>query len=161
MIIFGYTLIKKDVLESKQAELDLANKNLNSLTLLSNEYRDQAKKLREFHEGERFKDVIPVDIGDPTPENPDARKMYIGRVAGFFRDVLENKCLQMISTSHRLLEEETNDRETDLYLKICVFICREWMKWGEQAVAEQISYQTEPPPSPAEQKEELITQVKL
>lgn len=161
MTILGYIFIKENVLTRKDAQIDELARNLRTTESLSVEYREQVRKLREFHEDEKFKNVIPIDIADPTPDNPDARKMYIGRVAGFYRDIMEKKCLQMISVSHRLLEEETNERETDLYLKICVFICREWMKWGEQAVSEQIGYQTEPPPSPAEMKEELITQVKL
>lgn len=161
MTIFGYRFVNEKELQKNEELVAVLKKDFNTFQKLANEYRDQVKKLRQFQQENRFKDVMPIDIGDPTPDNPDARKMYIGRVAGFYRDILQKKCTQMISVSHRLLEEETNDHETDLYLKMCVFICRDFMKWGEQAVAEQISYQTEPPPSPAEQKEELITQIKL
>jgi hypothetical protein len=61
----------------------------------------------------------------------------------------------MISAFHKLLEEETNDRETDLYLKLGTFVVRDIMKWGDQAISEQMSYQTEPPPT-AEEKKEAI-----
>lgn len=161
MKILSYTLIKTDELKRKTDTLIAAAAEIGTLKKLSDEYQHQVKKLREFHQEEKLKDLIDIDIGDPTPDNPDARKMYVGRVAGFYRDILQKKCVQMISVFHKLLEEETNDKETDLYLKIGIFICREWMKWGDAAISEQISYQTEPPPSPSEMKEELITQVKL
>lgn len=161
MISFPYTIIRKDVLFDKDLDLALAQEKISALEALSKEQQFQITRLRKSNEQEKLRDIIDIDIGDPTPDSPDARKGYIGRVAGFHKDILLPKCLQMISIFHRLLEEETNDKETDLYLKIGIYICREWMKWGNQAIAEQIGYQTEPPPTPAEMKEEIITQVKL
>lgn len=161
MKFLSWTVVKSSELAKRDAALTEAKRQIEALDKLSKEYQHQVKTLREFKEEEKLKDLIHIDVGDPTPDNPEARKMYIGRVAGFYRDILKAKCVQMISVFHKLLEEETNDRETDLYLKIGIFVCRDLMKWGEQAVGEQISYQTEPPPTPAEVKEEMITQVKL
>lgn len=161
MSFFGYTLVKESELRNKDQIILQANDQIAVLDKLAKEYQHQVRTLREFNQENRLKDIINVDIGDPTPDNPEERKHYIGRVAGFYRDVLQKKCLQMISVWHRLLEEETNDRETDLYLKIGVFICRDFMKWGDAAISEQLSYQTEEPPTPAEMKEETITQIKL
>lgn len=158
MKILNWTIVRSEKLGALVAQKD---REIETTKQLLKEYQHQVKTLREFHQEEKLKEVIDVDIGDPTPENPDMRKMYVGRVAGFYKDILHAKCLQMISVFHKLLEEETNDKETDLYLKIGIFICREWMKWGDAAVSEQIGYQTDEPLTRDEAKEEIITQIKL
>ncbi len=68
MTIFGYTLVKKDELE--KLELNLATERSNSKTYLKlmEEFKHQVKTLREFQREEQLKDVIAIDIGDPTPD---------------------------------------------------------------------------------------------
>lgn len=166
MKIFGYNLLTDERLQSLEG---LEGKNFQlkaDIALKDSLAREQAlliSKLRVQVDAEKLKGIIAIDIGDPTPEKTTERREYVARVAGFYKDVLKPKCIQMISTYHRLLEEETNDRETDLILKVGVFQCREWMKWGESAVSEVVANQVDPdkPATQAEQKEELITQIKL
>lgn len=82
-------------------------------------------------------------VGDPTPTETELRKMYVASVSGFFKDTLKKKLEYMIFVAHKLLEEQTNDRDLDLNLKGVVYAFRELLKWGESMVNEQIAYQTD------------------
>jgi hypothetical protein len=136
-------------------EFSILEKELSLQKSISDELVHQNRILKQKVDGNKLVGIIDVDIGDPTPDKIEQRREYVAKVAGFYKDVLKSKLLQMISVFHKLLEEETNDRETDLYLKIGTFICRDLMKWGDQAISEQMSYQTEPPPTAQERKEAL------
>lgn len=154
--MFGYQLLQKSFLIEKELYVSQANDRVKALEGLVREYeRENARLKKKYEVG-----LVAVDIGDPTPKDAQERRNYVARVAGFHKDIMEPKCLQMISAFHKLLEEETNDEKTDNILKTGIYICREWMKWGNQALAEQIANQVEPPLTPQEQKEE-ITQIKL
>lgn len=153
MIILNFTLIKKVDLQNLQAKIRDGESEVALLKELNSRQAKTIERIRGEVENSKRLDLIDIDIGDPTPDNQEDRKQYVTRVAAFYKDVLEKKCLQMISVFHRLLEEETNNRETDNILKIGVYVCREWMKWGNQSVNEALSYQIEPPQTTLEQKE--------
>lgn len=161
MKIFGYIVVKEVTLLDFQMQVEQSRDRIALLQNLNQEQGEQLKKLRGKVDQERLKEIIDIDIADPIPEKADARKAYVERTAGFYVDILKPKCVQMISVFHKLLEEETNDEKTDTILKIGIYVCREWMKWGGEMVNEALSYRTEKPLTPTEQKEELITQVKL
>lgn len=162
MKIFGYQIMSD---EKIRLHVDNQTKDLaRDLSLQVALVAEQARiitSLRIKVDAEKLLGLIKIDIGDPTPEKAEERRAYIARVAGFYKDILQPKCLQMISIFHKLLEEETNDSKTDSILKIGVYICREWMKWGDQAISEQVANQVEKPLTPEEKKEEIITQIKL
>lgn len=162
MKIFGYNLLTDEDFRLRVADrTKVLEKDLSLQESLVSEQARLIKTLRGQVDAEKLLGLIKIDIGDPTPEKAEERRAYIARVAGFYKDILQPKCLQMISVFHKLLEEETNDKKTDTILKIGVYVCREWMKWGEQAISEQVGNQVEPPPTPEERKEEIITQIKL
>lgn len=152
MTFFGYRFAKeKDfrltvaALASALEENTRLNFTLTATESLSKEKDHQISILKQKVDENRVGGVIDVDIGDPIPSTGDARKVFVLRVAGFHKDVLSKKLYQMISAFHRLLEEETNDRETDLYLKIGTYVCRDLIKWGDLMINEALSYQIEPP----------------
>lgn len=103
------------------------------------------------------KEYFDVSIGDPTPTDSDARKLYVGQSAGFFKSILEPKIKHMISVTHNMLEETNSDRDFDLILKGVVYSFREFLKWGESMVNEQMSYQTENVPEDTDVSEEVKT----
>lgn len=149
MKIFGYDI-------RRSGDYLILEKKLSLQESINAELAHQNSVLKRKVDGNKLVGVIDVDIGDPTPDKIALRREYIGRVSSFYKDIMQSKLLQMISVFHKLLEEETNDRETDLYLKIGVFICRDFLKWGNDAVNENLSYATEPPPTTLEQKDALI-----
>lgn len=153
--MFGFRLIAETELLGLKGGIAILEKELSLQKSITDEMGHQNKILKQKVDGNKLVGVIDWDVGDPTPATPELRRAYVARVAGFYTDIFKKKCEQQMSVFHRLLEEETNDRETDFYLKIGVFLCREWMKWGEQAVNEQMSYQTEPSPTAEESKEAL------
>ena len=89
------------------------------------------------------KSVIDISLGDPIPSESDQRKQYVGKVAGFFKDVLKPKLYQMISVAHNILEERDSDREFDMVLKGAIFAYRDIIRWGEAMINEQLSYQSQ------------------
>jgi hypothetical protein len=103
------------------------------------------------------KEYFDVNIGDPTPTDSDARKIYVGQSAGFFKSILEPKIKHMISVTHNMFEETNSDRDFDLILKGVVYSFREFLKWGESMVNEQMSYQTENLPEDSSISEEVKT----
>lgn len=155
MIIFGYTFIKTTELSAIRGDLESLSRKYQTYLKVADEKDHQISILKKKVDGNKLVGIIDIDIGDPTPEKIEPRKEYVARVAGFYKDIFKAKCVQMISVFHKLLEEETNDRETDNILKVGIFVCRDFMKWGEQAVNEQLSYQIEPPPTAIEKKEAI------
>lgn len=170
--MFGLKLVKKSKHDAElirmsrliDVQREFRIKAENSLDIqkkVSEEYRHQMNTMRAENKIDIRTELLDVDIGDPTPMKVDARREYVGRVAGFHFDIFKPKCLQMISVFHRLIEEETNDRETDLYLKMGIYICREFVKWGDQAVNEQLANQTQKPENAKEKEETIINTVIL
>lgn len=87
--------------------------------------------------------VIGGEVGDPTPKDRAGRRMYVAKVAGLHKDVLEPKLKHMIQTAHVLLEETGNPEKYDDTLKGAVYSFRELLRWGESMVNEQIANQIE------------------
>lgn len=90
-------------------------------------------------------DLIDITLGDPTPSDSAERKAYVAKVAGFFKDVMEPKINHMISVAHNMMEATDSDREFDLILKGVVYSFREFKKWGEMMLNEQIANQIDVP----------------
>lgn len=143
MKIFGYKLIYESDLLDLKGQVSVLEKQVSLKDSIIDEHIYQNNVLKKKVDEKVLEELIDIDIGDPTPQNPVERREYIARVAGFYDKTLKPKCVQMISMFHRLVEDETNDLKTDTYLKIGIYICREFMKWGEQAVNEHVSYQAE------------------
>lgn len=135
MQFFGYTI-------RRTADYSLIEKGLSLQESMNEELVRQNTILKQKVDGNKLVGVIGVDIGDPAPSDAGGRREFIARVAAFHKDILSPKLFQMISATHRLLEEETNDRETDLYLKMLTYVCRDLIKWGNEAINEQLGYQT-------------------
>jgi hypothetical protein len=91
---------------------------------------------------EKMKPLIDVNIEDPSPKDTAIRKIYVSRVAGFFKEILNEKLNQMISVAHNILEETNSSRDYDLILKGIVFSYRDLIRWGESMVNEQMANQT-------------------
>lgn len=150
MIFLGFTIIRQEDLD-KEREISCDYRNqcnqakdaIEALNKMNAQQATIIRGLKNKVDEDKLLGLIKVDIGDPTPTDTEARKEYVGTVAAFHKNILEQKCLQMISVFHKLLEEETNDTKTDSILKIGVYVCREWMKWGEGAISEAVGYQTE------------------
>ena len=102
------------------------------------------------------KPVFDVSLGDPTPTDTDARKAYVAQVAGFFKGVMEPKVNYMISVTHKMLEEAGSDRDFDLILKGVVYSFREFLKWGEVMVNEQVANQIETRSEDIEQAQQIL-----
>lgn len=98
---------------------------------------------REEEEAKPEKQLFDINIGDPIPTNDAERKMYVGAVAGFYKDYLEPKLKQMISVAHNMFEEQGSDRDFDLTLKGVVYSFRELMTWGENMYKEHVAYVAE------------------
>lgn len=86
---------------------------------------------------------IDVTLHDPTPTDSVERKMYVSKVAGFHKDIFEKKIQYMISVAHTLSESIDNERDFDLVMKGVVYAFREFLKWGDSMVNEQIANQIE------------------
>lgn len=95
--------------------------------------------------------IIDTNIGDTTPTDSEARKMYVASVAGFFKNIMEPKLKEMISVAHNVLEERDSDRDFDLILKGIIYSYRDLIRWGESMLNEQISYT-------ANKEEEMISE---
>ena len=120
------------------AELHVANEvaNLKVRHLL-----EELKKQREELDPFQFKTI--VGLNDPSPVDKVERTLYVARVAGLYKDILQPKFNHMISNLHGLLEEATNDREYDQSLKGAIYFAKEVMLWGKLMMNEQIAIQTE------------------
>ena len=84
--------------------------------------------------------IIDIDIADPTPDIPEARKAYVANVAGFFFDVLEKKLKHMLSNVHTLMEDCENDDKRNHQLAGAAYSLREMLFWGKSMVNEHVSY---------------------
>lgn len=85
--------------------------------------------------------LIDMDLGDPAPTDKETRALYVAQVAGLHKEIIEPKLKHMISKMHGLLEDATNDRDFDNALKGAVYFAREFMRWGDMMVNEQIANQ--------------------
>lgn len=81
---------------------------------------------------EKKKVEIDVNSSDPLFKKSQDRVDYIARVSGFFSDVLEKKLKVMIKTSSELMVDNSNTRETDLYLKGAIYALNELVVWGNE-----------------------------
>lgn len=114
------------------------------LTLERDKLKEQvnllSSQLKSYREQ---KVVIGGEVGDPTPKDRAERRMYVAKVAGLHKDVLEPKLKHMIQTAHILLEETGNPEKYDDTLKGAVYSFRELLRWGESMLNEQIANQIE------------------
>lgn len=144
--------------ETTHVSIEFLNVTVNSLKQKLEKLEQENLQLRIEVAGKKEpaqKEYFDVSIGDPTPTDSDARKLYIGQAAGFFKSILEPKIKHMISVTHNMLEETNSDRDFDLVLKGVVYSFREFLKWGESIVNEQMSYQTENIPDDGGVSEEV------
>lgn len=81
-------------------------------------------------------------MGDIEPKDAETRKLYVAQVAGFHKDVLDPKLRKMIASTHVMLEEASNDRDTDQAIKGTLYAFRELIRWGSLMVNEHVSNQT-------------------
>lgn len=145
--MFGYTITKKKYLHSLEVENEGLRKEnelfLSTMKTRTEEVESLRSMVSEFRKREDLYDPIDVDVSDPVPDKSQERKEYVARIAGFYTDILKKKLVHMISNFHKALEEETNNRDGDFVLKAGVYVCREFMLWGQNMIKEQIGYQVE------------------
>lgn len=139
--------------ETIDANIDSLNQKIEKLERENLQLRTEVAAKKE----PVTKEYFDVNIGDPTPADSGERKMYVGQAAGFFKSILEPKIKHMISVTHNILEETNSERDFDLILKGVVYSFREFLKWGESMVNEQMSYQTENLPEDTDVSEEVKT----
>ena len=100
-----------------------------------------SKQNRILEDKIKKKDLVDVKMGDPAPIDSEQRKLYVSKIAGLHKEILEPKLKQMISSIHTLLEDETNPRDLDQTLKGTIYAFWEIIRWGNMMVNEQISNQ--------------------
>ncbi len=127
----GYISIEKhneivEILVKEKEDLDDANLTMKA-TIAS--FEKESKPLIEF------------SLGDPIPQDSEARKVYVAQVASFFKNILEEKLKFMLSSLHNMFEEQGSDRDFDLMLKGVAYSFRELMKWGNVMINEQVANQ--------------------
>ncbi len=137
---FGYVPVSK-----LEETVDAVRKMANERNVL----KAEIVTLRTREEKDR--PIIDTNIGDTTPTDSEARKMYVASVAGFFKNIMEPKLKEMISVAHNVLEERDSDRDFDLILKGIIYSYRDLIRWGESMLNEQISYT-------ANKEEEMISE---
>lgn len=122
---------------------ELEEEELKSLSL-----KAELIALREQKEKEH--PIVNVDEGDPAPADSDKRKMYIGQVAGFHKDILSPKLKHLIRLMREEFEKVNRDtfghtqQEYDLYLKGAINFGWLIHDWGEAAINEVLSVNEEP-----------------
>lgn len=79
---------------------------------------------------------IDLDAGDPSPEDPVARREYVARAAGFYKDVLGPKLKELIADQMWALKDPKSTREADMTAKAAVNAFALMMDWGDRMVAE-------------------------
>ena len=93
--------------------------------------------------------VVGMDVGDTSPIDSKERKMYVGQVAGFHKDVQQKKIVSMISEMREQFEKKNRDTfgytqaDYDLFLKGTINGLWLMHDWGETMVNEQLSYQVD------------------
>lgn len=106
------------------------------------------------------KSVIEFSLGDPIPQDSEARKLYVSQVASFFKNILEPKLKFMLSKLHVMFEEQGSDRDFDLTLKGVAYAFRELMKWGNFMINEQVANQnTDIPEKDVENIKEQLNKI--
>lgn len=105
--------------------------------------------------------LVGVDVEDPAPVQMEQRKLYVGQVAGFHKDIQKKKLISMISDARSQFEKINREtfgytqKEYDLFLKGT--INGFWLihDWGEAMINEHLSYQSEEEELSNEDKEKL------
>ena len=111
------------------------------------------KERNELKDKLKSKDFsIITNIGDPSPLDKIQRNLYVGQVAGLYKDILEPKLKHMISKLFVMLKEATNDRDYDQSLKGAIYFGEEMILWGNRMINEQLAIQTEQNNSSPEDK---------
>lgn len=97
---------------------------------------DELKKIKK-----KFSPIlVDYNLGDPSPKDKLQRKAYTASVSQIYQDILEPKLKQMISTTHKILAEPENERDSDIALKGTIYAFQELMTWAERMHAESMSY---------------------
>lgn len=112
-------------------ELELVVKE-NALRAVKSDLVAAQARLRQY----RTHEFIDVFVGDPTPEDSEKRKVFVGAVAGLFNDYLRPKFLQMIATTRAILEDVENTPKQDDQIKGSLFALWEIIRWGDIMVSE-------------------------
>jgi hypothetical protein len=135
------------------------------LSLLQ-EVQEENKKLKTEIFISKSKKELPhplvgVDVEDPAPVQMEQRKLYVGQVAGFHKDIQKKKIISMISDARSQFEKinrETfgySQKEYDLFLKGTINGLWLIHDWGEAMINEHLSYQSEEEELSNEDKEKL------
>jgi len=136
------------VVQSLRNENEYLKKENFSLKTENTSFRAAEKKTLE---------VVDFTLGDPIPQDSEARKAYVARVAAFYSEVFDPKLKFMLSHVHVMFEEENNSRDLDLILKGVTYAFRELMKWGKVMINEQVANQnTDVPESDVEKLKEQL-----
>ena len=90
---------------------------------------------------------IPIDLGDPSPSDGEKRQLYVASAAGFHKDILAPKILQVIGGLRESFEKIDSNTfgmkrfDYDLYLKATINSLWLLYDWGESMINEQIANQ--------------------
>lgn len=90
---------------------------------------------------------IPIDLGDPSPEDGEKRQQYVANVAGFHKDVLAPKIKQIIAGLRESFEQVNRETfgltqtEYDRYIKATINGMWLLYDWGESMINEQLANQ--------------------
>lgn len=110
-------------------------------------------KVFELERRLKERDYIDIDVGDPLPSDPKERRLYVGAVAGLYKDILEPKLKQMIAKTREALDEQDNTRDQDLLLKGTSYALFEIIRWGKLMQSEDQAHNAGQNPSVPEDKE--------
>lgn len=80
--------------------------------------------------------TLKVDDGEPT--DIKERREYVGRVAGFFSDILNKKLDAMIVQQHQALANPLNSREEDISIKANINALSLIYDWGDACLLEHL-----------------------
>lgn len=124
------------------AELTGENENLRVRTIKQQDIIVHLEdELAQSRDTEKEFLKVPIDVGDPSPVEPEMRKEYVARVAGLHTDIFRPKLMQMISVAYKLLEDPDNPKLSDQALKGAIYAFREIIRWGDMMVNEQMANQ--------------------
>lgn len=165
--VFGFSVIRSSSLEQlkKENNENLVKRIEDSSRINELQRKFEESKLEnlriatELHSVGYSKDMmkmIDVFMEDPIPLDSIARRTYVGVVAGLHKDILEPKIKHMIAKCFLLLEESNNDRDFDQAVKGAIYFGREFLRWGNLMVSEQISNQQQG----LSEEQSVITKVK-
>lgn len=77
-------------------------------------------------------------MDDPSPLSREERASYVARVAGFYKDIFEQKIIHIISQLQKELSDPRSSREMDMYVKANINALSLLMDWGDSMVNEQL-----------------------